>query len=285
VLLQEHYHNLNNVYMKSATVKALLLCTTDELGENDGPDFQSGWGLMNAERAADLITNKGTSSILNELTISNNQTYTAEIEVDGMLPLSLTIAWTDPPGNPVFGYDNQTPLLVNDLDVRISGNGHIFEPWVMVPNITSDNFTAPAIKGDNYRDNVERIDINNIPAGTYVLTVTHKGNLVNDIQDFSLAATGLKDYTLSVSDHGNLREPVWVYPVPVIGGNLKISIPEEIFSGEYLTNVFDSHGKLVKSNVFYDIESNLNISKLSPGFYLIRIITDKGIYTKRIVIE
>lgn len=38
-LLQEHYHNENNVYMKSATVRALLLGTTDEAGDHDGPDF------------------------------------------------------------------------------------------------------------------------------------------------------------------------------------------------------------------------------------------------------
>ena len=285
VLLQQHYHNLNNAYLKSATVKALLLCTTDELGENDGPDFQSGWGLLNAERATEVITNNGATSIINELSISNSETFIAEIEVDGMSPLTLTIAWTDPPGVPVTGYDNQTPLLVNDLDVRISGNGVIYEPWVMVPNIASNNFTDTANKGDNYRDNVERIDIQNLPAGTYVVTVTHKGILFNGFQDFSMAINGLSENISSVPEPENFNTPVLIYPIPVKQGDLKIRILKEFDSGKYVTEVFNSYGKLIISAVFYEREANLNISKLSPGFYLIRIIMDKGVYTKRIVIE
>ena len=285
VLLQEHYHNLNNVYMKAATVKALLLCTTDELGENDGPDFQSGWGLLNAERAAEVITNNGTTSIINELSISNNETFTAEIEVDGMSPLALTIVWTDPPGVPVSGYDNQTPLLINDLDVRISGNETIYEPWVMVPNITSDNFTDAAIKGDNFRDNIERIDINDLSAGTYLVTVTYKGVLFNGFQDFSMVINGLSENTSALSDMDSLSKSVLIYPVPVQNDVLNIRIPEELYSKDYEIQLIDSYGRLIKTNVYFDSQIKLNLPDLSVGFYLIRIIMDKGVYTKRIIIE
>lgn len=285
VLLQQHYHNLNTVYLKSATVKALLLCTTDELGENDGPDFQSGWGLLNAERAAEVITNNGTTSIINELSISNNETFTAEIEVDGMSPLALTIVWTDPPGVPVSGYDNRAPLLVNDLDVRLSGNGAIYEPWVMVPNITSNNFTDAAIKGDNFRDNIERIDINDLTAGTYEITVTHKGSLVNGLQDFSMVVYGLSENTSAVSDRDKLYKSVLIYPVPVQNDDLNIRIPEELYSRNYEIQLIDSYGRLIKSNVYFDSQIKLNLPDLSAGFYLIRIIMDKGVYTKRIIIE
>ena len=47
-------------------------------------------------------------------------------------------------------------------------------PWI----IETDYFTNPATKGDNFRDNVEKIVIPNPVAGmTYTITVTHKGTL------------------------------------------------------------------------------------------------------------
>lgn len=70
-LLQQYYHDLNNVYMKAATMKALLICTTDEAGRYDGPDFQNGWGLLNAEIAADVITRNDKGSWIDLSTVSD----------------------------------------------------------------------------------------------------------------------------------------------------------------------------------------------------------------------
>lgn len=192
-LLQEHYYNYNNAYMKSATAKALIINSADEVGEHDGPDFQSGWGLLNAEKAASIISNNNVTSLIKEEELSNGLTYTFDIEVDGNFPLALTIVWVDPAGYEMSGKDNQTTVLVNDLDVRITGNGSTYFPWIMTPNSTSNNFTDAASKGDNFRDNVEKIDIPSIEAGKYTLSVTHKNSLVNEVQNFSLIVDGIKD--------------------------------------------------------------------------------------------
>jgi len=192
-LLQEHYHNLNNIYMKSATAKALVIAAADEVGVHDGPDFQSGWGLLNAERAALVISNNNVTTLIKEEVLRNGNTYSFDIEVDGASPLTLTIAWGDPAGYEMSGKDNQTAVLVNDLDVRITGNGNTYFPWVMTPNSRSNNFTDAASIGDNFRDNVEKIDIPNIEAGKYTISVTHKNILVNDVQYFSLVVNGIKD--------------------------------------------------------------------------------------------
>ncbi|GAA4275843.1 fibronectin type III domain-containing protein [Aquimarina mytili] len=186
-LLQQHYKNLNGVYMRAATAKALLINTADEVGANDGPDFASGWGLVNAERAAQVISNNGTSSIMDELTLNNGGTYTRTIVSDGSTPLSLNIVWNDPGGATGTG---TAPILINDLDVRVTGNGNTYSPWVMVPNGSFNNYTDPAQRGDNFRDNVEKIDAVLAP-GTYTVTVTHKGTLTNGSQDFSLIITGV----------------------------------------------------------------------------------------------
>lgn len=203
-LLQEHYKNLNNVYMRAATAKALLINTSDEVGAHDGPDFRSGWGLVNAQRAAQTISSKGTSSIINELTLNNGGTYTTTIKSNGTTPIVLTVVWNDPAGMVTSG---TAPVLVNDLDVRITGNGNTYYPWIMVPNAAYDNYTDAAQKGDNFRDNVEKIE-GILPAGTYTVIVSHKGTLSSGSQDFSMVINGFAEgqlptqYTLSTNSVG-----------------------------------------------------------------------------------
>ena len=48
VLLQQHYNNLNNSFMKAATLKGLALHTADDAGFS-GPDAIFGWGLMDSK--------------------------------------------------------------------------------------------------------------------------------------------------------------------------------------------------------------------------------------------
>mgnify|MGYP001826317021 CR=1 FL=1 len=201
-LLQQHYYNLNNKYMKSATAKALVICTADEVGAHDGPDFQSGWGLLNAEKSAELITNNtavfSATSLISEEILTNGDTFSFDIEVDGASPVSMVVSWVDISGNPMIGIDNQSPVLINDLDVRIVGNDATYYPWVMTPNSSSNNFTDAAEKGDNFRDNVERIDISSLAAGNYKVLVTHKGSLLTGKQDFSLVMSGIISSSLKL---------------------------------------------------------------------------------------
>ena len=76
--------------------------------------------------------------------------------------------------------------LVNDLDVRINQGNSIHEPWV--PNPAAP--TAPAGRGDNVRDNVEQVFIENpIPGDTYTVKITHKG-LMNSEQMVSVLVSG-----------------------------------------------------------------------------------------------
>ncbi|MEJ6798191.1 MAG: S8 family serine peptidase [Crocinitomicaceae bacterium] len=265
-LLQQLYHNTNGVYMKAATVKALLLGTTDEAGANDGPDFQSGWGLMNAERAAEVISDHG----ILELSITDGNAYTTTFDVDGSSPVALCMAWTDPAGNPVLGNtDDQTPMLVNDLDVKITQNTTFYEPWLLSPNTSSDNFTDAAIKGDNFRDNVERIDISNLAAGNYTVTVSHKGSLVNGIQDFSIILKGAIG-SLNIDDLEKLN-PVSIYPNPA-KNELRIK-GSSISTLDKTRLIYNLIGKNCGDKVKINQQSNntliIDISQLTRGVYFI----------------
>lgn len=184
LLLQEHYVNLHGSFMRAATLKGLALHTADDVAAT-GPDAQTGWGLMNAKKAAETLTTAAATSgsaIVEELTLSQGQTYQITVQANGVEPLMASISWTDPAGTVNGGTNSNTPALVNDLDIRLS-NGSTFTPWKL--NAVNSN-----TQGDNNVDPYERIDINGA-SGTYTLTVTHKGTLSGGSQNFSLIVTGV----------------------------------------------------------------------------------------------
>jgi hypothetical protein len=284
-LLQQHFHNMNQVYMKSATVKALLFCTTDEAGEHDGPDFQSGWGLMNTARAAELISEKDKTALIEELSLNNGEVFTKDVAVDGSSPIAITINWTDPVGDLTFGEDNQTPVLVNDLDLRLMANGFVYEPWTFTPNESSTNFTDAASHGDNFRDNTERIDIKDIPAGIYTIKISHKGSLVEGHQDFSLVASGLSETNVTATNQLIKNcSAIKMFPTPLTTGYLFIHFPDEFKTENTSLFIFDVSGRLIK-NIFLQANQNqVDLSDLKPGFYIAKIRQNKSALLSREII-
>lgn len=190
LLLQEHYYNLNTNYLRSATLKGLALHTSDDLG-TVGPDAVYGWGLLNAKKAAKTITTNGNESLIEELVLNSGSTYTFTVDSDGVNPLMASISWTDRPGTASTTLNSSTPVLVNDLDIRISKSGTTFNPFRL-------QSVTPTSTGDNIVDSFERIDVNNA-SGTYTITISHKGTLVGSSQNYSLIVTGLSNIEISGS--------------------------------------------------------------------------------------
>lgn len=183
VLLQQHYNNINGNYMRAATLKGLALHTADDAGIS-GPDAVFGWGLLNAKAAAQAITNNGSASKIEELTLSAGQTYTISVDSDGSSPLLASISWTDPGGTANTGTANlTTPVLVNDLDIRVTKSSTTYSPY----RLTGVNSNS---KGDNNVDPYERVDVASA-SGSYTITVTHKGSLSGGSQNYTLIVTGI----------------------------------------------------------------------------------------------
>lgn len=185
LLLQQHYRNRNGEFMRAATLKGLALHTADDAG-SIGPDASWGWGMINTMTAAEVISaNKLNSNIIEE-ELQDGQTFTLTVVSDDISKLMASISWTDVAGDVNQGAGNDaTPALVNDLDVRVSQNGTVFEPWKLLTVNTNGT-------GDNTVDNVERVEVPNA-SGEYTITVTHKGSLVGGSQKFSLIVTGLNN--------------------------------------------------------------------------------------------
>jgi len=205
VLLRQHYQNTHGAsIMKAATLKSLVLNTADEAGPDMGPDYMFGWGLINAERAAELISQDASGiNTIDEQTLTNSGSYTRDITV-GCKPVKVTIVWTDPAGTPVGAQlDPANSMLVNDLDLRLTGATGTHYAWKLDRNNPSN---AATNSGENNIDNVETVYIADPTPGTYTITVDHDGTLASS-QDFSIVIQGLDEFVAIPSACSNLLSP------------------------------------------------------------------------------
>ncbi|MBB4806579.1 hypothetical protein HNP38_001875 [Chryseobacterium defluvii] len=272
LLLQQYYNQLYSGFMKASTVKGLILHTADEAGDFIGPDYQFGWGLINAQKAAIAIRDRnntsGTKSIIQELNLSNGATYTKTITASGINPLKVSISWTDPQATTSNNgtTDPSTKYLVNDLDVKVTKESNTYYPWKLqgmgAPYDSASNTTT------NDVDNFERVDIDN-PSGTYTITVTHKGSLSGGSQNFSLITTSDNLTSLSTVETSLLEQGVTFYPNPTKD---YININEKDKNLNIF--VYDVSGKLVINSIVSD--NKINVSKLSKGNYILKYTDKEG---------
>lgn len=270
LLLQQHYKNNNGgTFMRSSTLRGMVAHTAKEAGPFPGPDAMFGWGLMDAEKAAVAISNNGISSLISELTLLPNQVYEKQVTVLGTEPLIATLSWTDPAGTISTTQDSPTPLLVNDLDIRIVKNGETYFPWKL-----DNTLAVAAIKGDNIVDNIEKIEVEN-PNGNYTIRVSHKGNISSPVaagspsQNYSLIITGVTN-PLSIKDNSFERLVLWPNPVnDLLYVDFKSQNNEKI-----LLEIFDLRGAKLMSNhlgAANETSGSVDVSSLSSGIYMVKI--------------
>jgi hypothetical protein len=186
VLVQELYSKLHGgKLMKASTLKALAIHTARESGNFPGPDYSYGWGLLNVEAAANLLLREDRkNNLIIESNLKQGETKEWVLTPKPNQKITATIVWSDPAGTPVaVKLDPTNRMLVNDLDIKISdADGNEFFPWTLNPMTPSQ----AATRGNNDRDNVEKIEFDFPLQKTYKVVVSHKGQLKNGHQDFSL---------------------------------------------------------------------------------------------------
>ena len=134
-----------------------------------------------------ISLNENISESIQELILNENENISISFNSDGGGTIRTTIVWNDPAATPPTPQNNPTtPMLVNDIDIRLERNsdGQIFYPWTM----NSDNPQAPAGQGDNTIDNVEQVFLASAEAGDYTLIITHK-NLEKNYRNLLLNFT------------------------------------------------------------------------------------------------
>jgi subtilisin family serine protease len=253
-LLQEQYHKIHGEYLKSASLKCLVLHTADDAGL-PGPDYKFGWGVMNTLSAARVIGNTKYSQI-QEYLLENGKETRLRLFSDGTEPIRATICWTDLPGIvPQPALDPTDRILINDLDIRIvrEVDGQVFRPYVLDPVQPAN----AAVTGDNILDNVEQVRFGNVEKGFYEIVVSHKGELSQEKQAFSLVVSGLASeffasgtYTLTDNNGSFMLTSAGEY-IPGMEAGWKI-LPE---NGKPVSLYFN----------FFETESDRDLMKVYDG--------------------
>jgi hypothetical protein len=178
LMLQQYRDTFNTAgEFLPSTAKALLMNTAADLG-NTGPDFQFGYGHVDAQAAVDAV--------IDGLFRESSMGATAEVDwyaiqvPPGAAQLQVSLAWDDPAVAPLT-----TPALVNDLDLALlDPDGALHLPWVLNPGSPGDAATT----GTDNLNNQEQVTIDSPDDGVWRVRVT--GTAVPDApQSYSLAAT------------------------------------------------------------------------------------------------
>lgn len=182
-LLQEYYAQENEgEYLTSAALKAIMIHSADPSAESYGPNYKVGWGLLNTEKAVNLIAIPENNIIMG--TLNTGDLLEWSIDLSFSESVKITLVWTDPSGTPVYPpvLDPSNPMLVNDLDIRLVNGDITYFPFVLDPDQPNNTPTT----GDNSIDNVEQIFTILPEPGNYSLYLSHKDELINESQDFAL---------------------------------------------------------------------------------------------------
>ena len=200
-LLVKHHRNLTGGDTPTAaSQKALLVHTATDITNgpaNEGPDYATGYGMVNAAEAAAFLTEAHNSDPitrndhLREESLAPNDTFTTQELIAVEDTVKATLAWTDPAGSVQSGLDDTTSVLVNDLDLWIEDeSSNTYFPWTL--DLTDPSAAAVRTQA-NHLDNLEQVLIDNVALGdAFTIHVGHTGTLQNGLpQDFSLAFSGL----------------------------------------------------------------------------------------------
>src|SRR5258706_13947794 len=98
-LLQQLYHRLHKNYLRSSTLKAIVIHSARETGPTQGPDYMFGWGLLNMEAASTILLEEDAENIkVIDSVLADHQIIEIPIFPKANTKITATIAWTDPPG-------------------------------------------------------------------------------------------------------------------------------------------------------------------------------------------
>jgi hypothetical protein len=164
-LLYEAFENLNGGAPDAGLVKAVVLNTADDLG-NEGPDFKHGWGRLNARKAYQLIS-EGAYVIDSVASGGGVNAHAISVPANAS-ELRVMLYWTDPAANV-----NAATALVNDLDLKAyTPSFDSLKPYVLNSLPIGDSLDLPATTGVDHLNNVEQIRIQNPAPGTFICSVS-----------------------------------------------------------------------------------------------------------------
>ncbi len=162
-LVQEAYQLEYGTTPSAAMVKAILINSADDIN-SPGPDYSSGYGLINAVAAVRTIKEKRLFT--GEVSTGNTTTIPINIP-SNTARLKITLSWNDPAAT-----ENVNKALLNDLDLAVTDNaGNSYAPWLLSTYPAADSLAAPARRGRDSLNNQELVTIEQPATGTMTIRV------------------------------------------------------------------------------------------------------------------
>lgn len=163
-LVQQSYQQKNSREANNDMIRAVLFNSADDI-ESPGPDFISGYGMVNAYRAIQTIQE---NRFLHDLVSDQEQRLHSITIPNGAVNLKVTLSWTDHPGQ-----GNSYKALVNDLDLVLEhpSSSQTWQPWVLNSFPHADSLRKPAVRKRDTLNNHEQITIATPPPGNYNIKI------------------------------------------------------------------------------------------------------------------
>jgi hypothetical protein len=191
ILVAEAYKKVSGGYdIRHDILKSALINAAIDKGRV-GPDYDMGYGMINLKDTIDIINSLASSAPLLHIDkITHGEVKNLSFDMKKSGKFKATISWVDPAGNP-----SSSSSLVNDLDlVLVAQNGKTYYPYTLNPS----NPTAQARKDKaNHIDNIEQIEVSNLPEGRYTLKIK-ASVVVTPSQEFAIASN------VSISKNSNI---------------------------------------------------------------------------------
>ncbi len=182
LLLNQQFSRTYNRIPEPATVKALLIHNTKDLGRK-GPDYKYGWGLVNTSRTVKYARSSEKQDLIRRKSLGNREVDTYNIKVPENESVKITLVWSDYPSS-----TGSAKTLVNDIDLKAYNNGEKYLPWTL----NWSTRKQPATRNqEDHTNNVEQVYIPSTTSNN--LSITVEGNSIpQGPQNYSLVLTDKK---------------------------------------------------------------------------------------------
>ena len=161
-LMYERYRQTHGgANPKAALVKALVCNTAEDLG-TAGPDFTTGFGMLNARQAVEAMDSNRyfISSVGN----AGNKLHTITVPANTRR-LKIMLYWSD-----TAAVVNAAAALVNDLDLTVTEpSALVHRPLILNP--APQRLNDVAAEGTDHTNNIEQVVLDNPAAGVYSINV------------------------------------------------------------------------------------------------------------------
>ncbi len=192
ILVAQQFQMITGGYeIRHDILKSVLINTAMDRGRK-GPDYDVGFGLIDAKAAVDTVRSlDSTSPLIYSGVMLHGDRKEFAFKLKSSNRFKVTISWVDPEANPAH---NQS--LVNNIDMWLEDreSGKKYYPFTL----DKDNPTKVATTDKlNKVDNIEQILVENLPSGSYKLIV--KGDkIISDNQEYAIASN------ISISSVSNI---------------------------------------------------------------------------------